>query len=305
MKPLGRLLRYLKPELLGLLWAYAHMLALALTTAFLAFLSGPALNFVFSGELRDIVRTHAGEVRQLWRALPEAWLERVEHLEPRSTIWVVPCLLIGTAVLKGLAQTGQFYLMGRTSQRVLQALRLDAFSALLRQSPAFFARRTHGDLVSRLTHDTGLVEQAFFYGAGPLLRDTLSILVLLGFCFSTDPVLSLITFVTVPLAVVPLARFTKWLKRVSKGGQVAQGQINAVCYETLAGVRVVQACQAEARERQRLAQAGAAYYAEMRLSYFIRAVRTPTMETLGSVALAGLLALLGYQVQRKGADPAH
>jgi subfamily B ATP-binding cassette protein MsbA len=43
----------------------------------------------------------------------------------------------------------------------------------------------------------------------------------------------------------------------------------------------------------------------MRVSYFIRAVRTPTMETLGSVALAGLLALLGFQVQRKGADPAH
>jgi ATP-binding cassette, subfamily B, bacterial MsbA len=129
--------------------------------------------------------------------------------------------------------------------------------------------------------------------------------VLLGMCFGTDPKLSLFTFIVVPLAVLPLARFTKWLKRVSKGGQNAQGQINAVGYEALAGIRVVQSCQGEAHELKRLDAAAGRYYADMCVSYFIRAVRTPTMETLGSLALAGLLALLGYQVQSQGADPAH
>lgn len=305
MQPLLRLLRYLKPECLTLLWAYAHMLVLALTTAFLAFLSGPALNFVFTGKMADILRTHGGEVRWLWRMLPANVLRQLESLDIGASIWVVPGLIVATALVKGLAQTGQFYLMGRTSQRVLKQLRRDVFNALLQQSPAYYARRSHGDLLSRLTNDTGLVEQAFFYGCGPILRDTLSILVLLGLCFVTDAKLSLFTFIVVPLAVLPLARFTKWLKRVSKGGQDAQGEINAVGYEALAGIRVVQSCQGEAHELSRLEKAAARYYGDMRVSYFIRAVRTPTMETLGSVALAGLLALLGYQVQRHGADPAH
>lgn len=305
MTPLVRLLRYLRPELPALLAAYACMTALALTTAFLAFLSGPALNFVFSGNLQDILREHGGELRALWRWLPGNLVVQLEALDTHRAIWVVPGLLVATACLKGVAQTGQFYLLGSISQRMLKTVRMDAFAAMLKQSPAFYSRRAHGDLLSRLTHDANQVEQAFFYGAGPVLRDTLAILVLLGFCFATDSTLSLVTFITVPLAVLPLARFTRWLKRVSKGGQAAQGQINAVCYEALAGVRVVQAFGNEAHEQRRLEGASSAYCREMLVSYFIRAVRTPTMEILGSCALAGLLALLGYQVQSRGADPAH
>ena len=305
MTPLVRLLRYLRPDLPALSAAYACMLALALTTAFLAFLSGPALNFVFSGNLQDILHEHGGELRALWRWMPAGLLSQLETLDVQRTIWVVPGLLVATACLKGVAQTGQFYLLGSISQRMLRAVRMDAFAAMLRQSPAFYSRRAHGDLLSRLTHDANQVEQAFFYGMGPVLRDTLAIVVLLGFCFATDSTLSLITFITVPLAVLPLARFTRWLKRVSKGGQAAQGQINAVCYESLAGVRVVQAFGNEAHEQRRLESASSQYYSEMLASYFIRAVRTPTMEILGSCALAGLLALLGYQVQTRGADPAH
>ena len=305
MKSLLRLLRYVRPEMPTLAAAYACMLLLALTTAFFAFLSGPALNFMFSGNVRDVLRTHGGELRALWSALPAEFLQRLETADSHTAIWIIPVLLVGTALIKGMAQTGQFYLMGRTSQRVLRNLRGDAFAALLGQSPAFFARRAHGDLVSRLTHDTGLIEQAFFYGCGPILRDTLSIVVLLSFCFASDSTLAWVTFITVPLAVIPLARFTKWLKHVSKGGQAALGDINSVCYEALAGVRVVQAFGNEPREAARLRRASDRYYREMLVSYFIRAVRTPTMETLGAVALAALLTLLGYQVQSRGADPAH
>ena len=305
MQPLSRLLRFLRPELPSLIMAYVCMFALALTTAFLAFLSGPALNLVFTGRVQDVLHTHAGELRSVWRFFPSTWLSHIETLDTLSVVWLVPLLLVASALVKGIAQTGQFFLLGRTSQRILRAIRASGFKALLSQSPAFYARRAHGDLVSRLTHDAGIIEAAFFYGCGPLLRDTLSLLVLLGFCFATDPQLSLITFVTIPLAVWPLARFTRWLKRVSQGGQKAQGDINAICYETLAGVRVVQAFGNEAREERRLESASNNYYAEMLISYFIRAVRTPTMETLGSLALAGLLALLGIQVQRHGADPAH
>lgn len=305
IKALRRLLSYVRPQAASVVGAYACMLVLALTTAFLAFLSGPALHFVFTGRLNDILAGQGGKLRPVWAWLPHDTLTQLQNLSSTQAIWLVPAALTLTAVIKGLAQTGQFFLLGRASQRILVAVRRDAFAALLRQSPAFYAKRAHGDLVSRLTHDAGIIEQALFYGCGPLLRDTLGVVVLLGLCITIDPVLSLTTLVTVPLAVLPLGRFSRWLKRVSTGGQSAQGDINAVCYESLAGVRVVQACQAEAREAARLEAAAQRYASEMTVSYFIRAVRTPTMETLGSMALSGLLALLGYRVHSQGADPAH
>lgn len=305
MSSLRRLARYLRPETPTLLIAYAAMLVLGATTAFYAFLAGPALKFVFSGEIHDILRTADGELRSIWRFIPLAWIQAAEGLDRLGALLLMPALIVATSIIKGIAQTTQFYLLGRTSQRVLKRVREDAFSALLRQPPSFYTQRAHGDLLSRLTSDANIVEQAIFNGAAPLLREPLAVLFLVGFCFVTDPKLALWTFVIVPLAVLPLARFARWLKRVARRGQGFQGAINAVGYEALAGVGVVQTFGAESYEEGRMAEAGHRYYTQMLTSYFIRAVRTPTMEILGALALAALLGMLGYQVRSQGADPAH
>lgn len=305
MKSLRPLLSYLKPEIPILLLAYVCMVVLGLTTAFYAFLAGPALRFIFSGTLSDIVYAANGEMHTVWKALPADWIQFILHLDPKAALAVMPGLIVVTAFIKGISQTGQFFLTGRISQRILRKLRARIFSSLLSQSPEFFERRSHGDLLSRLTHDANLVEQAIFYGCAPLLREPLTLVFLLGFCFVTDPKLALVTFVIVPLALFPLVRFARRLKRVSRKGQDSQGLINASAYEALAGIRVVQAFGTEAQEKSKLQNAANRYYTQMLKSYFVRAVRTPTMEFLGAFALAGLLALLGYYAQTGRADPAH
>ncbi len=304
MSLLRRLRPYLRPELGTLLTAYGCMMVLGATSAAYAFLAGPALKFVFSGSLLDLVHTGSGEVRALWQMLPSSWLAGLNTLAERSAVYLVPMLIVAVAVAKGIAQTGQFYLVGKVSQRLLLRLRRDAFGALLGQSPSFFTRRAHGDLLSRLTNDANLVEQAVFYGIAPAVREPLAVIFLLAFCFFTSPKLALFTFIIVPVAVLPLARFSKWLKKVSRRGQAAQGEINAACYESLAGVRVVQAFGGEAYEQERLARSSLRYFRQMLVSYFIRAVRTPTMEILGALSLGALLALLGYRVRVHGDDPA-
>jgi ATP-binding cassette, subfamily B, bacterial MsbA len=298
-----RILGYLKPELGTLLVAYVCMIVLGAAAAFYAFLAGPALKFVFAGDLSTVLPAGI-ETSRYWSWVPRDLLAELRALPASAALFVVPGLIVLTAVVKGLAQTGQFYLVGRTSQRTLRRLRADAFLAMLRQSPSFFTTRAHGDLLSRLTTDANTVEQALFYGAAPMVREPMAVLFLLGFCIASSPKLAVLTLITVPLAAAPLSRFSRWLKRVSKRGAGMQGDINATAYEALAGVRVVQAFGTEAAESARLDRAAGRYYHEMLTSYFIRAVRTPTMEILGAMALAGLLGLLGYQVQAKGADPA-
>jgi len=302
---LKRLLPYLKPQGGTLALAYACMVVLGITTAFYAFLAGPALKFVFTGNITDVLRSSTGELRSVWTWLPNDWIVSIENLDRTWALLTMPLLIVITAIIKGFAQTGQFSMLGRVSQCVLRRMRADTFDALLRQSPSFYSKRAHGDLLSRLTHDANLVEQAVFYGCAPLLREPLVVVFLLIFCFLTDSTLALVTFVTVPLAVLPLARFARWLKRVSRRGQDYQGAINTTSYEALAGVQVVQAFGTEANERDKLDRAADRYYRQMLKSYFIRAVRTPTMEIMGALALAGLLGLLGYWVQTKNADPAH
>ncbi|MCK5688619.1 hypothetical protein KAI87_05070, partial [Myxococcota bacterium] len=223
MKSLKRLLPYLRPETGALGIAYFFMVILAITNAFYAFLAGPALKFVFTGNVRDVIRQSSGELRSFWEFFPPEALKQLEALDDNAALFLVPALIVITAVIKGVAQTGQFYFMGQTSQRALRRIRQKAFDALIRQSPSFFHHRSHGDLLSRLTNDANLIEQGLFYGFGAMVREPLSIIALLFFCFYTDSTLALVTFITVPVAVLPLLRFTKWLKKVSRRGQNAQG----------------------------------------------------------------------------------
>lgn len=280
------------------------MVLLAGTSAFYAFLAGPGLKFMFSGELGDVLFSTDGELRSLWAWLPSSWLEALRSAEPEQALLFLPVVLIVTAVVKGVTHTGQYYLLGRVAQALLVDLRRDAFRRLMRLSPKFYDTRAHGDLLSRLTHDANVVEQAVFYGAAPLLRDGLSVIALLAFCFILTPKLALFTFITVPLAVLPIVRFARWLKKVSRRSQSAQGEINAVAYEALAGVRLVQAFGTEGHEEQRLQGAAHRYFGQMLRAYFIRAIRSPTMETLGMVAVAALVGYLGYQVRNHGIDSA-
>ncbi len=308
MRSLRRLLPYLRPHAGVIFLAYIFVALLNLTTVIYAGLSGPALSFIFSGDFADVLRTPQGDLRDIWKVLPaslQQQLEVLEHAGPSVALYAFPVLLIAVSVLKGIGQTGQFYLFGRVAQKVLRRLREETLSALLGQSADFFHDHAHGDLLSRLSNDTVLVEAALFRGYFAVARDVLAVIFLLGAVFYTDAKLALLTFITVPLAILPLARFASWLKKVSRLGQEATGDMNVVSHEALAGVRVVQAFGAEARESQRYSLANDRYMGQMLRSYFIRAARTPTMEVLGAAGFAGIVALLAYQVRTQGADPAH
>ena len=83
------------------------MVVLNLATVFYAALLGPALEFIFTGNLDNLLR-HEGELRPVWRLFPSRLLETVEDFEPEVGIWVLPGLIVAVALIKGLAQTGQF-----------------------------------------------------------------------------------------------------------------------------------------------------------------------------------------------------
>lgn len=305
MKTLGRLWHYLRPQLGTLALAIFCMVILAAASAFYAFLSGPALKYAFSGNFSDILMSHDGQLRQAWRYIPGNLLEQLQHLPPTQTIFIVPVLVVLAVFVKGPAYAGQFFLFGKMSQKTLLQLRKDAFVSLLKQSPAFYTQQRHGDLLSRLANDANVVEQAIFNGLAPLIREPLTIVALLALCFATDSRLALFTFLAVPIAGLPLARLSRWLKRTATKGQQAQGDINSVAYETLAGIGVVQAFGAESHEVARLEKTGLQYLKRMLKSYWIRAIRSPIMETLGALGLSILLAVLAYRVQRGVGDTTH
>ena len=291
-----RLLRFAAPYRGRFAAALACMLVLALSTAAYVNLLGPVLEFLFTG------RTQA--VATLGRFFPASvnlagWLQRADR---ERILGLLPFVIVGLALVKGVAYFGQFYLMGMVSQRVIADLRTAMFDHLLGLSPSFFSKRHSGDLMSRFSADVQSVETAVSYAVSSYIRDGLTIVVMLLNCFVLDWRLSLMAFVAVPVTLVPIVRFAKRLKRVTQQSQSALGRISEMVQEALSGMRVVQAFGMERWESGRFRDENRRWIRIMRKSFLVRALSSPLMEVMAAAGLSVAIWWVGGRILRGELD---
>lgn len=270
-------------RLLGILWSlrasiaggFACMIVLAITTAGYAWLVGPLLHFLTSG--------HAEGLGIFGKLLGT-------DLDRDRLLLVVPAVMVGLGLAKGLAYFGHFYLMGMVAQRAVIDLRRRLFNSILRLSPKDLGRQRTGDLLARFGADLQAVETALHIAFPTYLRDSLQVAVLLVLCFILDWRLSLIAFGAVPLAIVPLTRMGKRLKRVAGQGQKSVGELTGLTHDTIAGIRVVQAYGMEPYLEGRFAEESKRWLTLQRRSLRARGLASPAMELLSVVGVAAVLA---------------
>ena len=275
-----RLLAAVRPHAGLFALAIASMVTLAAATGLFSWLVGPLFQYVFRG----------GELGST--LLP--WLPRMDRTQLRRAL---PLLILAIAVVRGAAYFGQFYSMGMLGQRVVADLRRGLQEKLLGLPPAFFARASSGDLLSRFASDVAAVEFAVTYGLASYLRDGMQVLVLLGVSIALDWRLAVFAFVAVPLTVVPIVRFARKLRRIAVRGQEQIGGLYTLLHEALQGVRIVQAFGMERYEADRFRAEQDRFLGTMRRSFFVRAIFTPTLELMAAVGIAATVVLAARAVE--------
>ncbi len=295
MRSLRRLLPYLRPEAVPLARAGFHMVVLSVATGAYAFLVGPALRFLFTGGAGP----DASGLSSLHRVAP--WLSiRVDAGWGRA---VLPLVLIGVALIRGLAYLGQFRAMGMIGQRVIARLRRDFIGQLVALGPAYHATRHSGDLVSRFSSDLDHIERATTYALASVVRDSLTAAVLVGVAVATDWRLSLIAFGVLPLAAVPVARLARRLRRHTDVGAAALGRLTERVSEALGGIRIVQAYGLAGLEMSRFDGEMQGLLKAQRRAIRIRAATSVALEILAVAGLAATLALAAHAVASGAASP--
>lgn len=290
MSPLRRLLGYVLEQKKVLAAAFVCMAVLALTSGIYAWLVGPMLRFLLTGGAEGLDRAFA-------------FVPALASLDRTQALWLLPALVVGVGLVKGVAYFGQFHLMGMLGQRVVARLRREYFESVLRKDAAFFASAQTGDLLSRFTSDVAHIERAVTYATASYVRDTLSVVVLLGLAFYLDWKLSLVAFVGVPVVAVPVARLAKKLKRRAGQSQASLGRLTSVVQEGLWGLRVIQAFGMEQRELHRFDEENARCLRAETKAAKVRSL-TPGVLELASVAgLALVLYLVASAVQAGTVDP--
>jgi subfamily B ATP-binding cassette protein MsbA len=253
---LFRLLRYSAPYRLRLGWAIVAMLAYAAASAGHAYLIKPIL---------DNVLPRQEQVAQV------AWA------------------IIGLYLLKGVGGYFSDYLMADVGQRVVRDLRDRLHAHMLGQSAGFFARRSTGQLLSRITNDVGQVQHVVSETVGDLLQEGLAVVAYAALLFYYDPRLALVCLTGAPVIIYPLAQLGRRLRKTTRRSQEALEHLSHVAAESFIGHRIVKAFGAEAREAEKFQAASAKLHRTNMIVTRLVSILPPTMELLGAFGIAGAL----------------
>jgi ATP-binding cassette, subfamily B, bacterial MsbA len=285
-----RLLRFALPYRWSIAAALGCMLVLSLATSSYAYLLGPALSFLFTGD--------PGPMARLGRFLPESLdlAHRMSTLDRSALLNVLPALIVGLALVKGVAFYGQQVLMATTGQKIIADLRRGLFDHLLRLSPAFFTRRHSGDIMQRFSADVLSVELAVTNAVTSYLRDGLTVMVMLVSCFLLDWKMSLVAFGAVPITLFPVVRLAKRMKRVTGHALKTGGELAEIVQETVSGMRVVQAYGMERWESDRFAEANRKLIRILKKGFIARGVTSPMMELMAAAGMALMIWWIGGRI---------
>lgn len=213
-----------------------------------------------------------------------------------TLLYLVPLAVIAAAMVKGAGTYAQSMLMTGVGQRMLADMQRQLFSHLMRADLAFFHDTPTGGLISRFTNDVGLIRAAVTQSLAGIARDLLTVVFLVALMFYQDWEMAIIAFVAFPLAVFPILRIGRRLRKVSTSTQVEVGALAGLLEETFQGARHVKAYGMEEYEVQRATGIIENLYNLVMKATRTRSASSPIMETLGSVAVALVIFYGGSRV---------
>ena len=159
--------------------------------------------------------------------------------------------LFGVAVALGLFSAVRFYLVSWLGERVTADLRNAVYSHVLQQSPEFFETTQTGEVLSRLTVDTTLVQTVVGSSLSMGLRNTVMGIGALGMLVWTNPYVMFQVIGMLVLVVIPALWFGRRVRKLSRASQDRVADSSAIAAEVLNAIPVVQSYTAEAREAAR------------------------------------------------------
>ncbi len=197
--------------------------------------------------------------------------------------------ILGIFLLRAAANFGSDYLSAYVAQKIVLDLRSQLNDRLQRLSLSFFNRTPTGVMVSRVINDVGILAQGTTDGVFSIFGDGMSLVALIGAAIYLDWRLALIALVVFPLAVVPVTRFSKKMRQMTKSAQKQLSGLNVLLQETFQGNRVVKAFGMEDYERRRFnAELRRLFRIYMRVAR-IKSFTGPMIEAMAACAVVVVL----------------
>ncbi|MEH2611551.1 ABC transporter transmembrane domain-containing protein [Bradyrhizobium sp. AZCC 1693] len=183
-------------------------------------------------------------------------------------------VMIAIVAVLAAASASRYYLVMTIGERIVADIRRDVFAHLVSLSPAFFDSARSGELVSRLTADTTQIKSAVGASLSIALRNMMLFIGATAMMVITSPKLSGFVLLAIPLIVIPLVAFGRWVRRLSRNAQDTLADASAYASELIGAIRTVQAYTSERMATARFGGEVEQAYEAARSSTRARAVLT-------------------------------
>ncbi len=205
-------------------------------------------------------------------------------------------MMLGVVALMAVATYLRFYSVSWLGERVTADLRRAVFDHLLALSPGFYETTRTGEVISRLTNDTTMLETVIGSSVSMAVRNLLLLTGGLVMLALTSAKLTLLVLVGVPVVVVPILLFGRRVRKLSRVAQDRVGEVGAYLDEALHEIRTVQAYAHEAIDRSRFGDRVESAFAAARQRVRQRALLVAAVILLVFGAIGIILWIGGHDV---------
>ncbi|PHS78190.1 MAG: ABC transporter permease, partial [Rhodospirillaceae bacterium] len=221
----------------------------------------------------------------------------------REMLWLIGAAIFTTFTVKGISNYVQATLMAHVGLKIVANMQSRLFHHLTDLDLGFFHDNSTGTLLSRFTTDVGSMRVAVTHGITVIGKDLLSLIGLIAVMFMQDWELAFIALFIFPLAIIPIAKIGRRMRKVTINTQVEMGQFTTALEQSFQGIRVVKSYCMENYERGRINELVHNIYELAFKQLRTRALSSPIMETLGGVAITTVIIYGGYRVIENATDP--
>jgi len=179
---------------------------------------------------------------------------------------------------------------------VVRKLRNNLVKHLTYQDMQFFQTMHSGEILSRVTNDIGRIQTVVTSMIPNLIREAFTIVALAGYVIYQSPKLAFYFLIIMPLALYPLSRLAKKMKKYSKLSQESTSDMTARLGEIFSNIEVIKSNSTQELEAKKFEKENYNVFTYLLKQVKINALTSPVMEILGSVAIGGVIYIGGLEV---------
>ena len=221
--------------------------------------------------------------------LIEPLVDKVIAAGNRDLAYLVPIVIIGLAISKGIGRFYQEYYIKTAGQLVVQDLRNGLFSQSMHLSMGFHVNEAPGRLTSVVLNDVGVLQSSAADVLVDGVRESVTLVGLVALAFYKDWRLASVAFTVLPICVIPATQLGRRIRNNTKKSLKSMGFLTGTLQEAFSGIKVIKAFGREETQINKFKVENKQFYRFLRKAIKYNSLTSPAVEILAALGGGGVV----------------